>query len=1083
MPPTSVPAVVRSRDQDAVDAVRHLIGMETWLNEQQALMPTLPDEPDLSSRAPFMAALETFWMSPPPVQPATANCSRTRRDEFAERLTTAMTQLATLTGSDGSVPDWARLLALDIVTSHGVLPAHVEAREIMYGESVYAGLLMAVDSRAPDHVVVFSPGRGWEAYTSVTLAHADIERRSRRMLGRRKDLPGVARRYVETDGDPARVTSRRLTGTSFADAMVERMLHMQQDKLEQAWVEFALERSLPERVQRLIDRVGDALQLSDVFDTDAMLAARESKLKEMVSDERMARLPFTIVQAWRTAHDSYLATWRAIAEREASAQLRPVADLEEYTLDHLRALLAAMGVAEDPQSITLTLDRSRDPGSRLESLSALFEGPAPIRLPMMEAAWRNLPPAGPGTFTARGSDGQVISQLDDATLRYLINRLDVGTRYAAHLRTELRDGERGRLRRSHAEKLLAARMRFEAVEARARAVETPPGGLTDRGWRWVQAVLDAPSPSGRALVFRDAVAARQIVYQGNAIRDIVEITLRDGWPYAPAGLVPSIVYYTPDAPDGVAFREFRNRDDAEQLFFRHPTFREYLLDRLPAHVAEVVPNGTARQFKADRRTPWILGKNFPQGYTHTAGPFVSREINGDLFQAGYIAAMDHAITDVGDVTRSTTDAARDTMLDAWHRGPSARIPTHVLYGSILAPFRIPPTLWRTYDAVRSGDYSDAFLTATDAYVGALATHALGSVARQGISSAFRSVPFRVAGGGLATRPMPSPSPAFASAYRADAIELKGRPSLHGMYSIDGKSYVAIGGKLFHAHYDAINESVRLRSGHALDPRHAGPAIQFQRAHWRHANVASLRKASSAPSLPTTSGRREIDMVDDFFIQIEHVFPDALERRVVTNEMYREFNGLLPVRPITPDQRVRIDRAWSLTELHRLDMNHGSLVTPPTFRTIDPSVAPERLWFYGDKPFHKSMLIRATPTTRELPGDDWGALIGEAHGRGVFGVRLSVVPPDAPMPSIAVAGNLSHADRARTFAVELNVRDLLQSNEGGNPAFELLELAGTEHSQFILRPPVGRIVEMRDTHFRVIERLPDFTGDSVPTATE
>src|SRR5206468_12218417 len=138
-------------------------------------------------------------------------------------------------------------------------------------------------------------------------------------------------------------------------------------------------------------------------------------------------------------------------------------------------------------------------------------------------------------------------------LRRLVRDLDLATRYPALIQTTFHTGPDAPLRREHAASLQRAHMGLLAAEARLSYYldDAPRSFRTDRaerGFRWVPAALDAPDPAHRARVEGHEVVVRQVTYRGTPVRDLLVFGVRN-----PAS-VPSIVIYTPDAPDGITFR-------------------------------------------------------------------------------------------------------------------------------------------------------------------------------------------------------------------------------------------------------------------------------------------------------------------------------------------------------------------------------------------------------------------------------------------------------------------------------------------------------------------------------------------------
>lgn len=361
--------------------------------------------------------------------------------------------------------------------------------------------------------MAFTATRGWDRYTDLAQAHAALEKQVRAALA----------------------------------TVVDRVVAMQRDKIEQAWIEFELERALPGRAQRLADRLRAAIDLADVLDVEAILGLREARLRIALENERLLTVPPSLAADWRRSRAEYMDTLQAMADRQALAGVDPPTELHDYAIGQLEPVLKALGVAEHPRDITLTLDRSLDPAARLASLTALIYGPEPLHASLIDAAYSNVPAVGADRFSAHGKDGHLIPAFSDPYIRAVLNRLDIHTHYQTHLLGELRDGPQAALRRRGFRESRMARMRHDAVEARVASLRHDYGearhlGLTTRGHARVDALLDAlgqgqPSP---ALV-------RQVTFRDMPLRDVMQIAESPDTG-APDSASAALVYYTPDAP-------------------------------------------------------------------------------------------------------------------------------------------------------------------------------------------------------------------------------------------------------------------------------------------------------------------------------------------------------------------------------------------------------------------------------------------------------------------------------------------------------------------------------------------------------
>lgn len=1077
--PSTPPSITQSTEQAAVDAYRRIEETGLWLSEQQQALPALRDIPDHTDRETYLTALHAYWDETIDRAPGRKS---PRNTALADKLATVMTGVAVLRHQDGSLDDAALDLIRAFTVTDTIPPPHIQVHDVRFGDAVHAGMLIAFDDRHPDLVVVFSADRGWDRFDSIDKAYDFIDRWARRTLAWRDDLPGLAKKDIDTLSDLPAVGSRPVTGSPL-EAMVGRFIGMQREKLQQAWLEYAFERSVQGRDLRLKERVADATRLHDLFDTSAILIVREALLLQHMAQDRLDRLPADDVaafrdvngvrSAWLKAADEYAATLRAVVAQRSALVNDPLPPLHQYAADMLGSILGTMGIDEDPRDIQLTLDRTSDPTARLDSLQALLEGPPALHTNLLDLAYANAEPPGLGRFTARDRHGQLLTALDDATLRGIVRTLDLHTRYPDLVESARRHGETGTAYTDTVIDLQLARMRLDAVDARITGFleQSDKGryhGLSQRGWLWTQAVLDSPAALHRRQVHHMDVAARQVTYHGVPVRDIVEIGWKQIPPFHPVELMSSLVYYTPDAPDGVVFREFANAEEAQRLFFRHPAFAGYLLERLPLEFSEVPENGHVRRFKSNRRTDWVFGSGEPDGYTPMEFPFISRDIQTDILEANHDVAIDLVQRDARLLTTSTREADTRRMIDLLHRRPAEQLIGRVVMGAVTAPFHVAPAAWHAYDHVREGNYVDALADIAGAYASALGAASppatLLAAAPRSVGTAF----FRAAGGHGLTTHVVGAVPA-----RRASVPVKAIQHPQGVYAIDGRTAMAIEGRLYTAHYDKAQGTVSADMSQPLDMRSVTAVHRFHHARWQaqRAGGPAAEPVASTEIATSVGGRRDVNLYQEYLAQIEREFPDLVERQMVNHQMSRELVGLPPLRRISTEQRIRVERAWATAEqtlrtsLAERPFIHGR------FRRVPDDALPEKVWFYGEHPVYRSPFVRTASRRQDIGRNAWGAFIGESQGHGVVGIRVTTVPPQAADAAISAGSALRRFDRPSAFAVEVNVRDVLGQQATPRGGMQLLEVVGNAH-QYILRPRTGGLFEMRRGQFTLVDRLPD-----------
>lgn len=176
------------------------------------------------------------------------------------------------------------------------------------------------------------------------------------------------------------------------------------------------------------------------------------------------------------------------------------------------------------------------------------------------------------TYTLALTDAQGVLVLDAAgqpvklgteQLKALVNRADVGGQYTQllekQLTTEAPSAEAAALHSAWKANQLDA-MKTEAFVAQLNPEAYTQPSTTDssvkRGALWVAAVLDHPDPAERPQVDGNTLAVSALHERGLPVQGVFVIH---------NDVDESLVLYTHDSPDGLAFRELANRAALQQL--------------------------------------------------------------------------------------------------------------------------------------------------------------------------------------------------------------------------------------------------------------------------------------------------------------------------------------------------------------------------------------------------------------------------------------------------------------------------------------------------------------------------------------
>lgn len=1090
-PPQAPPAATRSRYQEASAAFDRIVGQQAWLASEQADLPALPDDVADNSLDTYLLAVDAYWDA----QPTNAAAGTSRRVATTRRIADAARDLAVIAHEDGHLDDAEFALARAVTMPAGApLPAHIEVREILVGESVYAGTLLVQDERSPERILSFSTERGWESFPQLADAHAALERRARRELVFTPDLRGLARPDVAAIGADPFIHSRTIAGDPFA-SMVDRLVGLQHDKLRQAWFEFTLAEEGEARRDALAYARFDILRLDHVLDVANMLATRHALLLEAFNAERLTHVPAAVAADWREAEDEYRSVQSSLSAEETSARLSTPQDLPSYAADALRDRLRGLGITENPAAIDIRINRSADVAARLESLQALFEGPSAASISLVDLAYQNIAAFEPVVLSASTKAGVPLPALNDAAIRRLVRELDLSSRYQTYIDTSFRTGNEATMRRDHAVTLQRAHMRLLAAEARlSYYLDDAPRSFRDdrseRGYRWLSAVLDSPAAQNRARVENHEVVVHQMTYLGTPLRDVLSIGVRQ--PQS----VASIVLYTPEAPDGVTFREFADKAEAARRFFYHPAFREYLLDRLPADYARVLPNGSARAFTGDHLANWVLGSGSSSAYTPTEAPFEESEVSDDFLAAAYEVDVRLGLRNVRTFTRSAEQANWSWLVERLGNAGSRKMVADAVMGVITAPGHAAQAAWRVYDSVKSGDNAQAFVDFADFYnvsvSAALPAYSLGTRAA---AHAIVGARFRAGRQLVGTGASVQPTVVFESRFIARGVRRTGQADREGILTIEGKTYIEHDGQLYQVALDRDYATWRLTRAHGTAGVH-GPAIQRStNGTWTYHRVG-LRGGSGRGHGGAGSPERLPDLYDEYQAAIERAFPDPMERDMVTASMRSARTRPGAPNPVsTPqistNQRILWNRAllegrWNhatrtARTVPRTDAPLDLTSSANVLREVPRAQAPTDLWYYGKLPFKDSALKRQRSNTGYESNKaeiDVQYIEPEAYG-----VRVTTVPPTAPIEQIRDAMGAPELTRKSTFSVRIDPNGLYEPmSSSWRPWYWLEDTAGTAHAGllsytrgpanvFYVRPNAGGPLKLGWGQFRVVKGLP------------
>ncbi|URX64063.1 hypothetical protein KR767_08465 [Luteibacter anthropi] len=1007
-PPQAPPPIVRSSHQEIIDTIGRLAGLHEWIAAQQAQMP-LPT--DSESKASYLARLDTFWSERPTNREDASQTSRS--DAFELHLSRGMRDAATLGRLDGETSQVPGSFLVSLVQqSDTTLPADVQVHELMFGEHPYAGAIVITRTSKASPLYAFTPDRGWEAFVSQQNLFNVIEHRARQRAAAGLNQPGLEdddfEKLIATRG----FVSLRLAGTHPSESLVDRIRALQRARAETAWNDDPGKR---------IDGMIDALDMHRYFDVGAIFLEREFRQQEAITIKRLAEVPADIASQWRDSRDIYKMEWIHALETRTSQGLSGPLSLAAYASDALKARLHGLGINDDPATIVVELKGTEVPGSAGDLLTDTQDPPLQ-RLTLIELACANVGFLDFRSARVTTAEGRPLgARLAYRQLRDLIRQLDVGRSYHRYLLQQLRESAPGHLFRAIATRLQQARLRFEAADARLSYYrDAEPRSYIfdreDRGDAWVRSVLSSPGAQGRQPVDGHDIGVHQLTYKGIPLEDILIISAGDG------RSAPRIVAYTPDAPDGQAIREFTDRADMASRFLYEPAFEGYLLDRLPVEFTDA--SSGSRHFRrsaANRQAAWALGQAPGGGArTLTDEAFSESLVTTNVFDVLYDTTVSRLARDATAMTRTTGEAdlqATAGLLGLAASGTAA--PADALAGTVSALSRGLQALWRTYDDIKTGDMSAAFVAGTEAYTASLAIVGLRALRPTMISKPTirpsLSHTRLVQAGGVLRHPQARLDPR----YRA-SVDIGGTTAdVRGIRSVHGRDYVQQDGAVYEVRYDASYRSWRLTRSGGPDASFTGPQIERIGNRWHMHAGGGLRGGSPAPE---TAGDRWVSRTDLLPLSPfqQEVFMETLWTRMSSHaeasRIYWDVVG-------STGRAIRVtSRQWEVWG-QSLDAARQAPYarpphTPPVLsrlaaeqgnrRVLAPSEWPATVWYYPVEPLptypgQRVMFMpqpELTPTgLRGLRTSSQNPVFAGAHAEsqprhGYIGIHLSLIRDQA-----------------------------------------------------------------------------------------
>ena len=294
--------------------------------------------------------------------------------------------------------------------------------------------------------------------------------------------------------------------------------------------------------------------------------------------------------AWNTAFSDYA---QALLEAQTPA-LPDVTRyghreaIRDYTRARLQArLIADLGLSLDPGDIVVETYHAEVPDGGITDFGEGYVQPTvPVdieyttqRRTLTDLCLENLSILDIDfLLSARTVDnhGAVIPALTSRYVFNLVRDLNVGDSYARFLTKTLLDLPSGEWYRERFAQVMQAQLSLDAIEAKMGGdfLEdgTSPVDRADRGYKWVRAVVAHPvDDDNRPLIEGHRVEVQLLRVNGVPLHGLLIIAASSRLS------VPSVVVYTPGAPDGVCLRELESIDELLPRLLHNPAFLEYLV--------------------------------------------------------------------------------------------------------------------------------------------------------------------------------------------------------------------------------------------------------------------------------------------------------------------------------------------------------------------------------------------------------------------------------------------------------------------------------------------------------------------------
>ena len=527
----------------------------------------------------------------------------------SKRLIDAALQYPTLAEREAAFPNDARPgvypLTMDDGTERGALMAgcflitSTDGSEATPPTWAKGRTLPLNDANGP--VVLYTPSEGFEEFATPAQARQVLAQRldaagpNADLL--RQTLPLALQNKTEPpSGDDLMWSVEPLAGDVLGEG-ISRMLKRQEEEINANFSRAATDPG----AWKAFDNAAD---WSYLLSGDNAMLARDEKLADKLAPEWLKNL----TPEQETLFD-FLEHSEAISTRALASMLEKLPALNVFARDRIneaiKKLYPSAQVNADKLMVQVKTRSSLQSGGRGSTHTLGFNNTS---MSLTDLALKNpseFPAIERGRFTQvtytlplTDTQGNPILDaegkpviLDTEQLKALVNTTDVGGGYTRLLKeqlaTDTQEGAAGELRKAWKASLSDALDKEAFLGSLNPDAYTSPAILdtsSKRGAQWVAAVLDHPDPADRPQVDGKNIVVNALVQRGLPVQGVMVIGNQTD---------KQLVLYTPDAPDGVSFREVADEEALNALMDKKE-WRLYSASRTsPIDKNDVVKAGEA----------------------------------------------------------------------------------------------------------------------------------------------------------------------------------------------------------------------------------------------------------------------------------------------------------------------------------------------------------------------------------------------------------------------------------------------------------------------------------------------------------